>query len=189
MKSEKRNQKNELIKNKTFINSQAKAVLIDGFSCINTLSFMENLFEVCEVKLSYRTKQKTSERPKVSNSFATYQLLLRCFDLETIELKESFKVLLMNNSNRVLGVMTVADGGTSCVSVDVRLIMQSVLLSAATQIVIAHNHPSGNVMPSVEDSYITSRVKEACKIMNIELCDHLIITEYNYYSFGDNGKL
>ena len=150
---------------------------------------MENLFEVNEVKLTYKTKQKASERPKIKDSMSTFKILLKCFDADTIELKESFKVLLLNHGNRVLGFMTVADGGISCTTVDVRLIMQSVILSNATKIIIAHNHPSERLEPTAEDCYITSRVKKACELMNIELSDHLIITPYNYYSFGDNKRL
>ena len=150
---------------------------------------MGNLFEVNEVKLSYRTKQKASERPKISNSRTTYELLLKCFDSDTIELKESFKVMLLNHGNKVLGVMNVSDGGISGCIVDARLIMQCAILSNSTRIVLAHNHPSGNLIPSAQDSYITNQVKKACEIMDIELLDHLIITPYNYYSFGDNHKL
>ena len=72
---------------------------------------MENYLSVSEVKLSYKTKLKASERPKVDNSLSSYYLLLKCFDENTIELKESFKVLLLNHANRVLGVMNVSEGG------------------------------------------------------------------------------
>jgi len=150
---------------------------------------MENLFEVNEVKLTYRTKQKASERPQVKDSRAGYDLLLKCFDENTIELKESFKVLLLNYGNRVLGVMNVSEGGITGTTVDARLIMQSVILSAATKIIIAHNHPSGRLQPSAEDSFITSRVKKACELLDIELLDSLIITPESYYSFADEGRI
>jgi DNA repair protein RadC len=150
---------------------------------------MKNLFEVSEVKLTYKTKQKASERPKILDSKTTYDLLLRCFDADTLELKESFKVLLLNHGNRVLGVMNVSEGGISGTVVDARLIMQSAILSNATKIIIAHNHPSGNIQPSAQDSFITSRVKQACNLMDIELLDHLIITPESYYSFADEMKL
>ena len=150
---------------------------------------MENLFNVSEVKLTYRTKQKASERPKIISSIDTYYLLLKCFDEDTIELKESFKVLLLNRSNKVLGVMNVSDGGISCTTVDTRLIMQSVILSNATQIIIAHNHPSGNINPSADDCSVTRRIKKACELLEIELLDHVIITPESYYSYADNGKI
>ena len=150
---------------------------------------MEKLFEVNEVKLTYRTKQKASERPKVSNSRTTYELLLKCFDAGTIELKESFKVMLLNHGNKVLGVMNVSEGGISGTIVDTRLIMQSAILSNATRIIICHNHPSGNVQPSAQDSFITNRVKQACNLMDIEILDHIIITPESYYSFADEGRM
>jgi len=150
---------------------------------------MEKIFEVNEVKLTYRTKQKASERPQVKDSRTTYELLLKCFDTDTIELRENFKALLLNHGNRVLGVMNVSEGGISCTTVDVRLIMQSVILSTATKIIIAHNHPSGRLQPSAEDSFITSRVKKACELLEIELLDHIIITSESYYSFADEGKI
>ena len=150
---------------------------------------MENLFEVSEVKLTYQTKQKASERPKINDSKTTYDLLLKCFDADTIELKESFKVLLLNRANKVLGVMNVSDGGITGTLVDTRLVMQSVILSNATQIVIAHNHPSGNLIPSVQDGFVTSRIKKACDLLDVELLDHLIITPESYYSYADEGKL
>ncbi len=150
---------------------------------------MENLFNVNEVKLTYKTKQKASERPQINCSETTYNLLLKCFDTDTIELKESFKVLLLNRANKVLGVMNVSDGGISCTTVDARLIMQSVILSNATQIIMAHNHPSGSLIPSPEDCHITNRVKNACDLMNVQLLDHLIITPENYYSYADDGRL
>ena len=150
---------------------------------------MENLFNVSEVKLTYKTKQKASERPKIQSSQSTYDLLLKCFDADTIELKESFKVLLLNRANKVLGVTNISDGGIIGTLVDVRIVMQSVILSAATRIVIAHNHPSGNLQPSANDCFVTKRIKQACNLMDIELLDHLIITTEGYYSYADEGRL
>jgi DNA repair proteins len=150
---------------------------------------MENLFEVNEVKLSYKTKQKASERPKALNSKASYDILLNCFDSDTIEFRESFKVLLLNRSNQVLGVFNVSEGGISETVVDIRLILQSVILSNASGIILAHNHPSGNLKPSIQDNDITDRVKKACEIMNILLLDHIVITSEHYYSYADEGKI
>jgi DNA repair protein RadC len=150
---------------------------------------MQNLFEVNEVKLSYRTKQKASERPKVTNSQTVYELLLKCFDSDTIELKESFKVLLLNRAQKVLGIMNVSDGGLTGTVVDTRLIMQSAILSNASGLIMAHNHPSGGLIPSAQDSFITNRVKKACELFEIQLLDHLIISPESFYSFADEGNL
>jgi DNA repair protein RadC len=150
---------------------------------------MNELLQVNEVKLSYKSKQKASERPQVINSKAAYDLLLRCFDPETIELKESFKVLLLNCRKKVLGVMNVSDGGLTGTIVDIRLILQAAILGNASGIIISHNHPSGNLTVSAQDDFITRRLKQACEIMDIELLDHIIITNESFYSFADDGRL
>ena len=150
---------------------------------------MENLFTINEVKLSYKTKQKASERPKVLSSDSVHKLLLNCFDADTIEFREYFKVLLLNRANQVLGVFNVSEGGISETIVDTRLILQSAILSNASGIIISHNHPSGNIKPSQSDDNMTRKIKEACKIMNISLLDHVIITSESYYSYADEGRI
>jgi DNA repair protein RadC len=83
---------------------------------------MEKLLEVSEVKVTYRTKQKASERPKIESAKTAYELLLKYFDRDTIELRESMKLLLLNRVNKVLGIMDISDGGISGTVTDVRLI-------------------------------------------------------------------
>ena len=150
---------------------------------------MENYLTVNEVKLTYKTKQKASERPKVIDSYSIYKVLLNCFDSDTIELRESFKVLLLNRSNKVLGVMNVSEGGIGETTVDIRLILQAALLGNASYIAISHNHPSGNLNPSPQDNIITNRIKKACESIDILLLDHLVITSESYFSYADNGLL
>jgi DNA repair protein RadC len=150
---------------------------------------MENLFTVNEVKLSYKLKQKTSERPKVLDSKTNYDLLLKCYDADTIEYRESFKVLLLNRGNKVLGVMNISEGGISETTVDIRLILQAALLSNASGIIISHNHPSGNINPSINDNSITTRIKKACEAINISLLDHIVVTPKSYYSYADEGRM
>jgi DNA repair protein RadC len=150
---------------------------------------MENLFTVNEVKLSYKLKQKASERPKVLDSNSMYRVLLNCYDSDTIEYRESFKVLLLNRGNKVLGVMNISEGGISETTVDIRLILQAALLGNASNIAISHNHPSGNVNPSRNDDFLTNRVKKACEAIGIELYDHIIVTPDSYYSYADEGRI
>lgn len=150
---------------------------------------METIYQVNEVKLTYRAKQKPSERPKVHSSESVYQVLLNCFDAATIEYRESFKVLLLNRANQVLGVFNISEGGICGTPVDIRLIMQAAILSHASCIILAHNHPSGNLSSSHEDDMVTKKVKEACSLMSVVLLDHLIITSEGYYSYADNEKI
>jgi len=149
---------------------------------------MDNL-QISEVKLTYKTKVKPSERPKVLDSRTSYQILLKAFDTETIELCESMKVMLLNRANKVLGVMDVSNGGISGTVTDVRLIMQCALLTNASGIILCHNHPSGNLEPSAMDSAATHKVKQACTIMDMQLLDHIIVTPESYYSFADDGHI
>ena len=146
--------------------------------------------EVSEVKLTYKSKVKASERPKVLNSKASFDILLKSFDPDTIELKETMKMLLLNNANKVLGVMDVSTGGTGGTIADIKLIMQCALLSNASGIIISHNHPSGILTASVQDDSITRRLKQACELMEIRFLDHIIISsEEKYYSYADEGRL
>jgi DNA repair protein RadC len=145
--------------------------------------------KAAEVKLTYKSKQRASERPKVLSSKDCYGILLNCFDEDTIEYREYFKVLLLNRSNRVLGIYNLAEGGISEVQVDVRMVMQAAILSNASGIILAHNHPSGEKEPSLEDKKLTKKVEEACNLMGFRLLEHLIITPESYYSFVDEGIL
>ena len=148
---------------------------------------MDNL-QISEVKLTYKTKVKPSERPKVLDSKTSYQILLRAFDTETIELCESMKLLLLNRADKVSGIMDVSNGGISGTITDVRMIMQCAILTGASGIILCHNHPSGNLEPSAEDSAATYRIKKAYEVMNIQLLDHIIVTPESYFSFADGFK-
>jgi DNA repair protein RadC len=147
--------------------------------------------KVCEeVKLSYKPKVKASERPKVKCSEDIYRLLKEhVFNAETIEYRESVKVILLNCGGHVLGFHTISDGGVTESVVDVKIIMQVALLANAYSIILAHNHPSGGVRPSRNDDFLTEKVRKCCQLMDIKFLDHLIITEEEYYSYADEGRI
>ena len=112
------------------------------------------------------------------------------WDLDSIGHIEEFKLLLMNRSNSVLGIMPVSKGGLSGTVTDVRLIYQGAIKANASGIIVCHNHPSGNLNPSESDTKITQKIKQAGLLMDIQLLDHLILTvDGSYYSFADNGLL
>ena len=102
---------------------------------------------------------------------------------------EEFWVLLLNRSNRVIGKERISSGGIDQTTADVRTILREALLARATQIVVVHNHPSGNTRPSQEDRRITERIKEAGRVMSIHLTDHVIVCDGAYFSFNDQGLL
>jgi len=146
---------------------------------------------VCEVEISYRPKVKACDRPSLISSADIYKFLMGSgvFDPSTIEYKEFFKIILLNNANRVLGVSHLFEGGINQTAVDIRHIMQPAILSNAVAMVICHNHPSGHLRPSIDDDRSTRQIIAACKIFNIALIDHLIVTSENYYSYADEGRL
>jgi DNA repair protein RadC len=151
---------------------------------------MKSLQTIAEVCLTYRNKIKASERQKVKCSKDAYDIFLESWDPNTIEYIEEFKILLMNRSNSVLGIMSMSKGGISGTVTDVRVILQAAIKANASGVIVAHNHPSGNLNPSESDTKITKKLRDACNIMDVQLLDHLIITpEEDYYSFADNGLI
>jgi len=156
---------------------------------METSKILQNWNQVAEIQLVYKTKVKASERPYISSSKTVYQLALQFWNPDTIEFFEQFKVLLLNQSNKVLGLYEVSSGGIAGTVVDLRLIFAAALKANAVSLIMIHNHPSGQTRPSGADIQITRKVKEAGKILDVTLLDHLIITPETYYSFADEGAL
>lgn len=102
---------------------------------------------------------------------------------------EEFHALLMNQANRVMSDVLVSKGGLTETSVDIRLLMREVLLQGATTLAICHNHPSGTLRPSRQDDQLTDKVAQACRMMNIRLLDHVILTDGGFYSYCEEGRL
>jgi len=156
---------------------------------------MENLMnqqawnQVAEIELIYKTKVKYSERPCVKSSKDGYDLLIQNWDENKIEFVEQFKVLLLNKANRVLGIYEVSSGGITNTVADPRLIYTAALKASACQIMICHNHPSGNLKPSQADELITQKIKQAGQLLDIRLLDHLVISTEGYFSFADEGLI
>ncbi len=100
---------------------------------------------------------------------------------------EEFWVLFLNQSNKVIDKYRASQGGIASTVIDVRLIMKAALEKLASGIILCHNHPSGSLKPSKEDIAITQKLREAGKIMDIKVLDHVIVTDESFYSFGDKG--
>lgn len=144
-------------------------------------------YKVGEVELSYKSTIKN--RNKILSSSDAYKLLLPTFKEGTIDYREYFKVLLLNQSNQVLGYTLISEGGLTETPVDVRIILQAALLTNSVALILAHNHPSGNLKPSQLDIGLTQQIKEAAKLIKIAVVDHIILTREGYYSFSDEGLL
>jgi DNA repair protein RadC len=108
-------------------------------------------------------------------------------DLNKIEFIEQFKILLLNRSKRVLGIVEFSRGGVTGTVVDCKLIFVAALKANACIIVLSHNHPSGNLRPSKQDEELTRKIKSATKLLDIRLLDHIIVISEGYYSFAVCG--
>lgn len=146
--------------------------------------------KVNEIKVSYKERIPTSFWQKITSSHDAAELLFEHWDKDTIGLHETFKVLLLNNANKVKGIYELSKGGISGTLVDIRILFAVVLKSLSVGIILSHCHPSGQLKPSAMDRNITKKIGKAAKLFDIMVLDHLIIAPNgDYYSFADEGLL
>jgi DNA repair protein RadC len=147
------------------------------------------LLQVSEIQLVYKPVIRPSQRLKIGQASDVYKMLLDSWDMDSIDIVEQFKIVLLNRANKVLGVSLISSGGLSGTVVDLKVVFAIALKGGATSLVLSHNHPSGNLKPSQQDIAITRKIKEAGKLFDIELADHVIISSEGYYSFAEEGLL
>ena len=133
-----------------------------------------------------RTDVENNDKPKIKTSADAFQV----FNKKLNDLPhEEFWMILLNRANSVIKMECISKGGVSGTVVDVRLILKPAIEHLASNIIICHNHPSGQLKPSEQDIQLTKKIKESTKLMDISLIDHLIIGDQNYFSFADEGIL
>ncbi len=133
-----------------------------------------------------RAREKAEERSELGSASAIYDLMHpKLQDLDV----EEFHILLMNQRFKLIKEERISHGGITETAVDVRVIMREALLNNATVLAACHNHPSGNSHPSRQDDQLTERLRKACETMRIYFLDHVIVTDGNYYSYHEQGKL
>lgn len=144
-----------------------------------------SILAACELG-KRRQMEKVQERKDLGSPQAIYDYMRPIMqDLDT----EEAWIILMNQNYRLIKEERLSHGGITETLVDVRLIVKEALLNNATIVALCHNHPSDNARPSKEDDRLTERVKKACELMRIYLLDHVIVTESNYYSYREKGRL
>jgi DNA repair protein RadC len=150
---------------------------------------MQKQNTVAEISVSYYPN--ITEKPTIVRSEDSYRIFLEFFPEETMHLQERFMVMYLNKANLVLGVYPISSGGITGTVVDVRLILSVALKAAATSLILAHNHPSGNLKPSQNAIELTNKIREAGRYMDIRIVDHLILSpaEDRYFSFSDEGLM
>ncbi|MFY0630005.1 MAG: JAB domain-containing protein [Flavobacteriaceae bacterium] len=125
--------------------------------------------------------------PHIKSQFDAYELIMKIIDKKTIDHKEFFWILLLNQSSRLLGYAEIGKGDTKGVIVNVKEIFQLAIKLNASSIILCHNHPSGNLEASKSDIELTKKVKKAGELFSISLIDHLIITSEYFTSFSEEG--
>jgi len=113
----------------------------------------------------------------------------REFMSREIPVREVFAIMFLSRSNKVIGLILHSSGGISNTVVDMRLVFPIGQMLGACSMIMAHNHPSGNLEPSQMDISLTEKTKEQAKLLDCNLLDHLILTEERYFSFADDGRL
>jgi DNA repair protein RadC len=146
-------------------------------------------FKIAEIEVKYSTSVKPSERIKITCANDAAEAFRELWS-QSMEYKESFYAMYLNRNNKVLGIHKVAEGGLCGTVVDVRCVYQVALKANACSVIVAHNHPSGNEIPSEADKTITQKIKQAGLTLDIPLLDHLIMLPGDgYMSFADEGLM
>jgi DNA repair protein RadC len=147
---------------------------------------MKPILQAAEIQISYLPT--STVKPQIKSSLDAYNVLKDFYPAARIGLQEMFIVAYLNRSSKVIGIYEVSKGGITGTVADVRLILATALKTAATGIILSHNHPSGNLAASAADINLTKKIKEAAGYFDIALTDHLIIThEQTYMSMIDEG--
>ena len=144
---------------------------------------------VAEITLSYYPDINLKDREKITCSRDAETLFRENWNDAQIGFVEEFKVMLLNRANRVLGISSISKGGVSGTVADAKVIFALALKGVASGIIVAHNHPSGNLKPSQADIKLTQKLSDAGKLLDISLLDHIILTPDGYTSFSDEGYL
>jgi len=135
-----------------------------------------------EVKLTYKNKISAKHRHKITSSKDAYEILLKTWDQDQIELLEECKALFLDRQLRVMSIASISKGGFSGTVVDLRIVFAIALKRRADSLILAHNHPSGNLRPSDADIRLTRSFQDAGNIMGILLQDHLVVTKEAFTS-------
>lgn len=139
-------------------------------------------FQTSEVRLHYK-RPLFESMAHITCAEDAVHYLRQCINPEELDLRETFWVILMTNSNRILAISKVASGTTKGVQTNIKYILQLVLLSNSSSILVAHNHPSGSLNISKEDLKETKKLQHLLKQMEVSLLDHIIITSESFVSF------
>ena len=178
-------------------NAELLAILIgSGSTKESAVDLMKHILKDCKNNLNTLGKMSIRELQqyngmgpaKAITVLAACELGKRRHKMQDLDTEEAW-VILMNQNYKLIKAERLSHGGITETAVDVRLIVKAALMNNATIVALCHNHPSGNTRPSKDDDRLTERVKKACEVMRLYLLDHVIVTDGNYYSYREKGRL
>jgi DNA repair protein RadC len=156
----------------------------------NSKNLLEKIYKVGELSPKWvKTHEFLAVDKKVCSSSKAANLFRQFMDPDQLQYREMFYALFLNRNNEIVGLFKVSEGGISSTVVDPKVLLSQALLIGASGIIVCHNHPSGNIQPSQSDFNLTEKLKNAASYLDMSILDHVILTENNYYSFADMGKL
>lgn len=169
------------------LNSLGKLSIKDLIKNFKGIGEAKAITIAAAMELGRRRKLSEAEAtPLILSSQDAYSLIQPIM----LDMKhEEVWILLLNRANKVVKKVQTSKGGINGSVIDIRLIIKEAIEILASAIILCHNHPSGNHSPSVEDDKITNNLKEAGKIVDIKLLDHIIVCDNSYYSYLDQGRL
>jgi DNA repair protein RadC len=142
-----------------------------------------------ELKIRVERKAGDGSTYQVKSSESAYQFFYSIFDADTILWTEESAMIILNRANEIIGYSKISSGGTAGTVVDAKVIFTKALLAGGHSIILAHNHPSGNLEPSEQDIKLTKQLVKAGEVLEIRVLDHLILTDKGYYSMNDKGVM
>ena len=160
---------------------------VDQLTAYNGIGEAKSINILAALELGRRRQLSSPDKqPKITCSADVFNLLK--IDLSDL-LHEEFWVLYLDRANNVIGKSRISQGGVSGTVIDVRLILKKAIEKLASSIILAHNHPSGNLTPSQSDLDITRKAGDAAKLVDMKVLDHLIFAGSNYLSMADDGLI
>jgi DNA repair protein RadC len=139
-----------------------------------------------EIEISIKFKGAKSKLQSIHTYDDIIGVLRKIFNADQMDWCEEMVMICLNNNRKLIGYYKVSKGGMQHTVADPRVIATVALQSAATMVIIAHNHPSGVLMPSTNDKEVTLRIRDGLALLDIQLLDHIIMTSEGYFSFATN---
>ena len=162
-------------------NPKGKLAYKNNYDMSNVKNF------VSEISVSYSHTYK--RKIKITDAYSAEKTLRKMWDAQLMNIQEQFCVLFLNNANEVVGFRCLSTGGLTATSIDLRILFSIACKSLSSAIIIAHNHPSGTLKASKADIDITHKIKRAGEMLDINLLDHVILTDKSFVSLAQQGVI